>query len=175
MSDDATTDSVTLYGSSSDDLLIAGQGDDFLNGGVGNDYLVGGDGNDVYAFGTGYGQDTIDNHSNTPGAFDVLTIDESDVTKLWFSQSDNDLIITLLGSDDQMTVKNWYSDPSSQLGLITANGHDFYAGDVDNLLNAMAAFGAPVGGDIALTRDQRAYVDYMLGAGTGAGGGGTDS
>lgn len=172
VSDDPSTDSVTLRGSSSDDLLIAGQGDDFLDGGAGNDYLVGGDGNDVYAFGAGYGQDTIDNHSNTPDAFDVLSIDESDVSKLWFSQSQDDLVITLLGSDDQVTVKHWYSDPSSQLGLIATNGHQFYAGQVDNLVNAMASFGTPVGGDIALTHDQRAYVDYMLGAAPVGGGGG---
>ncbi|MBD1553152.1 hypothetical protein HAQ06_04140 [Pseudomonas sp. C2L12B] len=171
VSDDASTDSVTLLGSSSDDLLIAGQGDDYLYGGAGNDYLVGGDGNDVYTFGAGYGQDTIDNHSNTPDAFDVLSIDESDVTKLWFSQSQDDLVITLLGSDDQMTIKHWYSDPSSQLGLIATSGNQFYAGQVDNLVNAMASFGAPVGGDIALTNDQRAYVDYLLGAAPSGGGG----
>jgi Ca2+-binding RTX toxin-like protein len=171
VSDDASTDSITVRGSSSDDLLIAGKGDDYLSGGAGNDYLVGGDGNDVYAFQAGYGQDIIDNYSNTPDALDVLSIDESDVTKLWFHQSQDNLVITLLGSDDQMTIKHWYSDPSSQLGLITADRHQFYAGQVDNLVNAMASFGAPVGGDIALTNDQRMYVDYLLGAAPSGGGG----
>ena len=138
---------------------------------AGNDYLVGGDGNDYYAFGPGFGQDIIDNHSNTPSALDVLEIEGSDVSKLWFAQSQDDLVVTLLGSSDQVTVKNWFSDSSSQLGLIAANGHQYEAAQVDNLVSAMASFGAPVGGDIALTNDQRAYVDYMLGVGAPSGGG----
>ncbi|QXG28093.1 calcium-binding protein [Pseudomonas viridiflava] len=171
VSDDSSIDSVKLMGSSSDDLFIAGQGDDFLNGGVGNDYLIGGDGNDVYAFGLNYGQDTIDNHSNSLGASDVLELNVSDVRELWFSQSKDDLIVSILGSDDNVTVKNWFEGPANQLALIEAGGHQFDNGQINNLVNAMASFGAPAGGDIALTRDQRTSIDYMLGVG-GVGGGG---
>ncbi|KPW93228.1 calcium-binding protein [Pseudomonas syringae pv. coryli] len=163
VSDDASIEAVSLMGSSSDDLFIAGQGDDFLDGKAGNDYLIGGDGNDVYAFGRNYGQDTIDNHSNSLGASDVLEIDVSDVRELWFSQSKDDLIVSVLGSDDNITVKNWFDSPANQLASIDAGGHQFDNGQVDNLVNAMASFGAPVGGDIALTREQRTSIDYMLG------------
>ena len=172
VSDTASQTDVSLYGSSSDDLLIAGQGNDSLDGGAGNDYLVGGGGDDTYIFGQGYGRDTINNHSGTSDSFDVLEINESDVTKLWFSQSSDDLVITLLGSDDQMTVENWFSDDSSRLALVAINRTQFDAGQVDQLVNAMAVFGAPAGGEMALSHDQRAYVDHMLGVGTGSGGGG---
>ncbi|MFA0939536.1 hypothetical protein ACDH53_19210 [Pseudomonas tremae] len=174
VSDDASIESVSLMGSSSDDLFIAGQGDDFLDGKAGNDYLIGGDGNDVYAFGRNYGQDTIDNHSNSLGASDVLEINMSDVRELWFSQSKDDLIVSILGADDNVTVKNWFDSPANQLALIEAGGRQFNNGQVNNLVAAMASFGAPVGGDVALTRDQRTSIDYILGVSgvSGVSGGG---
>ncbi|MEF9672629.1 calcium-binding protein [Pseudomonas sp. PCH446] len=161
---DSAVMSSTINGSSSDDLLIGGQGDDSLYGGAGNDFLVGGDGNDVYAFDTNSGHDTIDNHSNTIGSFDVLSIFEQDARNLWFSQSSDDLVVTILGSDAQVTVKNWFVDDTSRLALIEVRNKGFYANQVDSLVSAMAIFGAPVGGTSIMTHDQRNVIDQMLGA-----------
>lgn len=98
----------------------------------------------------------------------------SDVRDLWFSQSKDDLIVSILGGDDSIAVKNWFDSPANQLALIEAGGHQFNNGQVNNLISAMASFGSPIGGDVALTRDQRTSIDYMLGVSgvNGASGGG---
>lgn len=41
------------------------------------------------------------------------------------------------------------------IGAIEADGTQFDEKQINNLVNAMVAFGKPVGGYIALTRDQR--------------------
>ncbi len=48
-----------LKGEAGDDWLDGGDGDDFLDGGLGNDELFGGSGDDVFSFGSGYGDDVI--------------------------------------------------------------------------------------------------------------------
>ena len=92
--------------------LTAGTGNDILNAGlVGNDVLNGNTGVETYAFGSTFGQDTINNIANgtrTVAAgsisFGAGVTDE----KLWFQRSGNNLIVDLLGTTDTVTVQNWY-------------------------------------------------------------------
>ncbi len=165
-----------ITGSSGDDLLIGGAGDDVIYGGYGNDYLIGGDGSDKYAMDKNSGRDVIDNHSNDT-AFDILEV-EGELSQLWLSRSDDNLVITLLDSDAEMTVKNWYSDVSSRLDgiAVSASQSSFFdASQVDSLVEAMAVFGVPASGEIKLSISQRGYVDQLLGVGGttpgGSGGG----
>ena len=70
---------------------------------------------------------------------------------LVFSQSGNDLRITLHGSSDQVTVQNWYSGTTNQTETIQAgNGQDLLNTQVDQLIQAMAGFTQQTG----LTWDQ---------------------
>ncbi|MFN3253741.1 hypothetical protein [Roseibium album] len=52
-------DVLLLLGTDGADQLIGGNNDDVLVGRGGNDTLIGGDGQDIFGFGTGFGQDTI--------------------------------------------------------------------------------------------------------------------
>ncbi|WP_155499093.1 hypothetical protein [Pseudomonas brassicacearum] len=173
---DESGDSSYITGSSGDDLLIGGAGDDVIYGGYGNDYLIGGDGSDKYAMDKNSGRDVIDNHSNDSD-FDILEV-EGELSQLWLSRSDDNLVITLLDSDAEMTVKNWYSDVSSRLDGISVSASQssfFEASQVDSLVEAMAVFGVPTSGEIKLSISQRGYVDQLLGVGGttpgGSGGG----
>ncbi|QTS89068.1 calcium-binding protein [Ectopseudomonas khazarica] len=140
-------------------------GDDLLDGGSDNDYLLGGAGSDTYVFALGDGQDVINNLSNTPDVdTDVLSIEGIVREDLWLSRSGSDLVIDVSGSEDSITIQDWYANPAQQLDLIQAGGSSLYANQVDGLVNAMAAFGAPAGGEIELTQTQRDQLNAVIAA-----------
>ncbi|QZX85032.1 calcium-binding protein [Metapseudomonas otitidis] len=161
----------TLYGGNGNDLLIGGNGNDNLNGdagddvligGLGNDYLNGGAGNDTYRFGKGDGQDTLyDNGGN-----DVLSLGEGiNASDVWFKRTGNNLELSVLGSDDKVTISNWYASASNHVETIkTADGKTLLDSQVQNLVNAMAAFAPPTAGNANLTPEQRAQLEVVIAA-----------
>ncbi|MDH0892906.1 hypothetical protein N5C41_09570 [Pseudomonas sp. GD03985] len=154
-----------ILGSSDDDLIDGGVGNDTLRGNTGNDYLIGGAGSDTYVFAAGDGQDVLNNLSNTPDVdSDVLSIAGIGRENLWLSRQGDDLVIDVTGSEDRITIQDWYADPAQQLDVIQAGSASLYANQVDNLVNAMAAFGAPAGGEINLTSVQRDQVNTVIAA-----------
>ncbi|WP_081729217.1 calcium-binding protein [Pseudomonas sp. URMO17WK12:I4] len=153
-----------ILGSSDADLIDGGAGNDKLRGGKGNDYLLGGDGSDTYYFAAGDGQDVINNLSNTPADNDVLSIEGISRENLWLSRQGNNLVIDVRGSADSVTVQDWYTNTAQRLDVIQAGSSSLYANQVDNLVNAMAAFGAPAGGEINLTQAQRDQLNVAIAA-----------
>jgi Ca2+-binding RTX toxin-like protein len=108
----------TLSGGSGHDILDGGEGNDTLQGGTGNDVLTGGhgsdrlqggEGNDVYVFALGDGQDVIDNYDASQSRLDALSfgagIDPAAVTA---RRSDNNLVLSIAGTDDQVTITNYF-------------------------------------------------------------------
>ena len=58
-----------------------------------------------------------------------------------FSKNGDDLIINYIGTDDQISVKNWfYSQSYRQFTIIIADNKAITAGQVQKLLTAMAGF-----------------------------------
>lgn len=98
-------------GTSSADHIYGTFRSDTLDGKAGDDTLEGGDGSDTYLFGRGYGQDRIietvtdgnladdDRLVFGPGVL------QSDV---FFSQSGGDLIVTIAGTDDKLTIQGQF-------------------------------------------------------------------
>lgn len=153
-----------VLGSSDADMIDGGSGHDTLRGNKGNDYLIGGDGNDTYRFAAGDGQDTINNLSNTPADNDVLSIEGITRDNLWLSRQGDNLVIDARGTDDSITVQDWYANAAQKLDAIQAGSSTLYANQVDSLVNAMAAFGAPAGGEINLTQAQRDQLNVVIAA-----------
>lgn len=154
-----------VLGSSDDDLIDGGAGNDILRGNAGNDYLIGGAGSDTYVFAVGDGQDVINNLSNTSATdTDVLSIEGIVREDLWLSRNGDDLVIDVTGSENSITIQDWYANPAQQLDVIQAGGSSLYANQVDSLVNAMAAFGAPAGGEINLTPVQRDQLIAVVAA-----------
>lgn len=120
-----------LYGYSSDDTLSGGDGNDelygddgndTLDGGKGNDFLSGDKGADTYIFGLGSGQDTIMNRDNDALGINAdtiqfgATITPQDVT---LSRSGSwDLLISLKGTTDQLTVSYYFTSSYIDNGSI---------------------------------------------------------
>ncbi|WDG52371.1 calcium-binding protein [Pseudomonas chlororaphis] len=146
------------------DVIVGTSNNDRLQGGKGNDSLQGGDGSDTYVFIVGDGLDTINNLSSTPGDTDVLSIEGISNQNLWFSHENNNLVIDVTGSEDRITIQDWYNNTAQQIDVIQAGSTALYANAVDNLVNAMAAFGPPAGGEISLTQAQRDQVNVVIAA-----------
>ncbi|YCH28324.1 hypothetical protein M1D39_10180 [Pseudomonas sp. D2-5] len=163
-----------LYGGAGDDLLLGGEGNDNLNGdagndtlkgGAGNDTLTGGLGDDTYLFASGDGRDVINNASATATTDnDILRFEGIGRDSLWFSRQGSNLVIDVMGAQDSVTVQSWYSNANQKLDSIQAGTSALYANQVDNLVNAMAALGAPAGGEVNLTQAQRDQLNVVIAA-----------
>ena len=106
-----------LQGGVGNDTLIGYSGNDFLNGGAGNDGYYGGSGSDTYHFDRGFGRDFINNYSyggandSVSARTDAIQFGEGiDPSEVWVSEgSSDDLIVSLIGTNDRITVTNYFS------------------------------------------------------------------
>jgi Ca2+-binding RTX toxin-like protein len=139
----------SLIGNSANNALSGAGGNDTLRGERGNDTLNGGVGNDTFSFGRGDGQDLVRDNSGTT---DKLLYDSGiDPLDLVISRQANDLRLAIHGSADYVTVLNWYTSSSNRTETIQAgNGQTLLSTQVDQLIQAMAAFTQQTG----LTWDQ---------------------
>lgn len=136
-------------GNELDNLIAGNRGNNVLTGGKGNDTLTGQAGNDTYRFSRGDGRDTIVDSDATTGNLDTVTLTNVNQNNLWFKHVGSDLQIDVLGSSDQIIVRNWYAAPDAGgLGnhverITTADGLTMYDTDVEQLVQAMAVFAPP--------------------------------
>lgn len=106
-----------LEGSQGNDTLDGRDGNDTLDGGAGNDSLTGGTGNNVYRFGVGDGQDNIKtSNDTTANRLNVLEFKADIVPSgVDVSRSGNSLVLTLAGTNDTVTVEDFFlnDDPEN--------------------------------------------------------------
>ncbi|MBV8624885.1 MAG: calcium-binding protein, partial [Herbaspirillum sp.] len=139
---------INATGNELDNTLVGNRGDNVITGGRGNDLLIGGAGNDTYVMGRGDGQDVVYDHDATKANIDILKFSDARQTNLWFSHVGNDLRIDVMGTKDQVTVKDWYVGGTSGTDnhierIKTADGKTLYDNDVEKLVQAMASFAPP--------------------------------
>jgi Ca2+-binding RTX toxin-like protein len=113
-----------LLGGAGDDSLFGDAGNDVLDGGAGNDHLEGGLGSDIYQFGRGSGQDTIDNFTeNDPavGRQDTILLGAGiATTDVVTVRSGDDLILTINGTSDKLTVSGYFSADATTASAVDA-------------------------------------------------------
>ena len=104
-----------LYGNDGNDILVGGDGNDILNGGTGNDSLNGGWGKDCYEFEVGHGHDVI----NDEGYIEEISKRNNVVFKganfsdAQFFRSGENLVIQAYGSEDSVTILNYFGSKGS--------------------------------------------------------------
>ena len=124
-----------IRGHAGSDFLDGDSGADVLYGGMGNDRLEGDSGADVFLFGRGDGADLIvdtDHNDNLVFGDDITSQD------LWFVQDGDDLVIHVMGTDDKVTVEEWFAPGSNEIGEIYASDLKLTDNWVDDLISLMA-------------------------------------
>ena len=135
-----TRDSI-LIGSDCDDTLYGYSGNDTLIGGRGNDVLYGGADNDTYVFNLGDGNDTI-NEQNANSENDRILFGEGiSARSLYASRSGNDLVMSILGTDDTITITNHFSSVGYAVeNFELSDGQAITNVQLNQLIQSMASF-----------------------------------
>ncbi len=145
----ANLENLTLIGTAA----VNGTGNtsnNILAGNSANNTLSGLGGNDTYLYNRGGGQDTVIDNSGTSDALAFgATINPLDLV---LTRQVNDLRLAIHGSTDSVTIQNWFTSPTANQieDLQAGNGQHLMNTQVDQLIQAMAAFGQQAG----LTWDQ---------------------
>jgi Ca2+-binding RTX toxin-like protein len=159
-----TLDNV-LTGNSANNSLTGNAGADALDGGAGTDTLTGGTGNDTYLLGRGYGADTVAENDATSGNSDVARFLAGVAhDQIWFLRSGNNLEASIIGTGDKFVLSNWYLGSQyrvEQLNTVDSN-RTLLESNVQNLVNAMAAFAPPPMGQTTLTAEQQAALAPVI-------------
>jgi Ca2+-binding RTX toxin-like protein len=153
-----------LWGDAADNLLIGGDGDDSLRGGGGNDHLQGGAGNDSYEFGRGDGQDVIE---DSAGEDFLMLGEEITPEQLWLARVGDALELSVIGSNDKLTITDWYSDPGCHIEAITTQeGLTLLDNQMESLVQAMSAFSPPTMGDatFGLSQEDQNTISGLIAA-----------
>ena len=155
-----------LTGNGAVNTLTGAAGNDTLDGGAGADALVGGTGNDTYLLGRGYGIDTVTENDTTAGNTDIAQFGAGiAVDQLWFSQSGNNLDVSIIGTDDKFSINNWYLGSQYHVEQFkTSDGHTLLDSQVQNLVSAMAGFAPPAAGQTTLPANYASSLAPTLAA-----------
>ncbi|MFZ5997814.1 MAG: calcium-binding protein [Nitrospirota bacterium] len=134
-----------IKGSDGNDIISGGSGNDYLDGGAGDDELRGNAGEDVYVFGRGYGHDVANSNNRTDmdsGQLTAdtiqfkegITINDLELYKVDMpnatAYSDVDLLVVIKGTNDTLTIKNWFNRLSIDNGVCLVGQWKFSDGTV---------------------------------------------
>jgi Ca2+-binding RTX toxin-like protein len=130
-----------LYGNEGNDILssdAAATGGSGYEGGTGNDTITGGQQNDTYRFNIGDGQDTITD-VGLAGFTDIISFGAGITSSmLAYTRVGNNLLISVNGSVDTITVNSWYSNTLNQIEQISfANGTSLNASQLQTLTSGL--------------------------------------
>jgi trimeric autotransporter adhesin len=130
-----------LYGNEGNDILssdAAATGGSGYEGGTGNDTITGGQQNDTYRFNIGDGQDTITD-VGLAGFTDIISFGAGITSSmLAYTRVGNNLLISVNGSADTITVNSWYSNTLNQIEQISfANGTSLNASQLQTLTSGL--------------------------------------
>lgn len=155
-----------LTGSNFNDTLTGSTGANVLDGGTGADKLSGGAGNDTYVLGRGYGADQITENDATAGNQDTALFGSGiDADQLWFSQSGNNLDVSIIGTSDKFTLNNWYLGNQYHVEQFRlANGQVLQDTQVASLVQAMAAFAPLAAGQTTLPANYASALQPVIAA-----------
>lgn len=142
-----------------------GTGADTLFGSSGDDTLIGGAGADTYLSGRNSGADTVDNCGHGDDG-DVLVFGNGVAAdQLWFQHVGNDLKVSIIGESSGALVHGWYQSGSNRVAEFQlSDGSRLLAGQVENLVSAMAGMTSPPAGQLNLTEQQHQQLAPVIAA-----------
>ncbi len=151
-------------GNTGDNLITGNGASNILDGGAGTDILVGGTGNDTYRLGRGYGADSITENDATAGNTDVLQfLNGIAADQIWLRQVSSNLEVSIIGTTDTATLTNWYLGSQYHVEQFkTSDGKTLLDSQVQNLVDAMAAFSPPAAGQTTLAANYAAALNPVI-------------
>ena len=155
-----------IRGGAGDDTLYAGGGNDHIHGGTGDDQLIGGFGDDTYHVERGDGEDRI-TETGWIGGEDTLAFGRDIAPdQLWFSRDGRDLSIDIIGTEDSVTVTDWFGwlGRESVERIEVSSGGALAAAEVNNLVQAMASFDPPGADETSIPSDYRDQLEPVIAA-----------
>ena len=110
-------------------------------------------GNDRYLLARGHGVDTAYDNDTTAGNTDLALFNTGIAAdQLWFRQVSNNLEVSIIGTADRLSIGGWYAGNQYHLEQFkTSDGKTLLDSQVQNLVNAMAAFAPPAIGQTSLS------------------------
>jgi VCBS repeat-containing protein len=132
----------SISGTSGDNTLSGMDGADTLAGGRGNDVLLGGAGDDAYLFQRGDGADRIIDSQGSDALYLGAGISAAD---LHAEQQGNDLVLSLQGSSDSITLVDWLGQSEGVNHIVFGDGTSLDLPGIRSLLNS-----APTAADDSL-------------------------
>lgn len=177
-------DALTLaaHQTAGNDTIIAYDTDDTLNGGAGADFLQGNGGNDTYVFGPGYGNDVINETTETHGDLEDTIVFSSGVapSDLILSRSGDHAVITLAASGETLTIQYQFRSANSSLvdgadrieRFVFSDGTVWTATDFENFTIAAQQ---TAGNDAVYGYNRPDLIDAGAGNDTMQGNGGDDT
>lgn len=84
--------------------------------------------------------------------------------QLYFAQSSNNLLITLLDSNDSLTVSNAFTSANNMLDSIHLGNQVLYANQLNQLITALFAFAPEPGNGGVFTQEQRQDIATIVAA-----------
>jgi Ca2+-binding RTX toxin-like protein len=155
-----------ITGTTGNNTLTGNAGNDTLDGKAGTDLLIGGAGGDNYLFGSGYGRDTVRENDATSGNTDAAQfLAGIAADQIWLRHVGNNLEASIIGTTDKLTLENWYLGSSYHVEQFqTADGKLLLDSRVENLVQAMAAFAPPAGGQTTLPPTYQDTLAPVIGA-----------
>jgi len=151
----------TVYGLAGNDTLAGGYRDDLLTGGTGNDALNGGAGQDTYRFALGDGIDTITDTGSDSGNEDKIAFGEDvnrDGTAIY---SDGTNLTVAYGETDRLVASSQFSSSYGIEKMQSADGLFLTNGDINGIIQDMAAFAQTNGIPMTSVEDVRRNQDLM--------------
>jgi Ca2+-binding RTX toxin-like protein len=154
----------TLFGNGAANTLAGAAGNDSYAGGAGNDTLsdTSTTSNDIYAWGRGEGADALMDAGGTD-RLDILAGAVED--QIWLRRVGNHLELSVIGTGDAFTVSNWYAGTASRVeSFRLSDGQALQASQVQQLVDAMAAFAPPAAGQTSLPPNYQQQLGVTIAA-----------
>ena len=126
--------SISVYGDEENNTLTASS--------VVNETLIGNGGNDIYEFGRGDGQDMIQNGVaiNNRVTGELHFGSGIRTNQIWLERVGNNLQLDIMGTQDHVTISDWFSNSVSKLQEIKTSNGNMLDSQVSKLVQVMATY-----------------------------------
>ena len=167
------TDSIAV--GNGNNQITLGQGNDCVTAGNGNNTVTLGSGNNTVTLGSGKdtintnggcntlnlgaGQYTINNNCGT----ESVNLSKVNSSQLWFTEKGGNLVISVLGSKESITVANWAAN-EQLCNVSTADCKSISGTGIAQMVQAMACFAPPAAGQTCYTAAEQKALAPQLAA-----------